>query len=153
MRYLKSQDGALAPIIGLLVLAVVIVAGLAVYNLSQSRKQADQSATPSPTASASSTPGTPTPSPTSDQDQALKEIDAHCQAGGSPAGATSNNLEVEGDAARGNVRCGGANTGYLTLLKKLNGNWTTVYVGQQPAGRTIGLKYNLPDGWYDSTHD
>jgi hypothetical protein len=157
MKYTSNERGTLPLLIVILALVLVVAAGVAVYNVSKSHKNDTRRATHSPSPPSSPTASSAaTATPTSnDTEMILSALQAQCVAGQGDHLGAGVTPDIRGDLAKVSVTCVGATggtSGYVAILKKINGTWTIVYSGQQPPGSTVGAKYGLPADWYDSSH-
>jgi len=59
--------------------------------------------------------------------------------------------EIQGNYARGSAGAAGEG-GFAFIAVKENNQWSVVFQGQQNAGKEIGEKYNLPEGWYSTDY-
>jgi FlaG/FlaF family flagellin (archaellin) len=139
MKYLsRDERGAMPIVIGLLVVAVVAVVGLAVYSYGNNKQAATPSASP-----------TPTPSSQTDTDlvtQAAKAYDTQS------ANHTISGVIIAGSNAKGYGMPSGAPSGYEFIAHKDNGTWKIIHRGQEAPGKALGEQYDLPTDWYSTTY-
>jgi uncharacterized protein HemX len=55
--------------------------------------------------------------------------------------------EINGDNAKGTIGSGASATTYV--VHRTGGNWEVIAKGTKPS-KEVGLKYNLPAGWYSA---
>lgn len=149
---LKKQAGFI-PLIAVLVVLVLAVAGLAFYQSNRSNLSTTTSPAPSVAKS------TPASTQTSDAELVTKVISDKCTETGGHlvAGPGQSNLpapDIQNESAMIDVYCAPEGekhvSGYIAILKKIKGNWQIIYSGQQPPDNSLGIKYNLPRSWYNA---
>lgn len=149
MKYPSRDERGMMPIlIGVLVVAMLVVVGLAVYGYSKSKQTANTTPSPSISATPSASP-TAAPSSQTDADlvaQAAKAYDAQS------ANDTISDVTVVGANAKGKGASTGAPSGYEFIAHKDNGAWKVVYKGQEMPGKALGEKYGLPTDWYSTAY-
>ena len=159
MKLANNERGMVSVLLVALVVLLVVVAGVAAYNIHQAHvsKPVAKTSSPTPTVttatptpSSAPTPSvTPTPVPGSDTALILTAASTQCKtASNISTGATLDNTpDIIGGAAQVGVHCSGTQGGYSDLLSKINGTWTIVSTDQQPPSKAICEKYSLPASW------
>src|ERR1700722_13008050 len=113
MKYISNEDSVLPILVIILVVALVAVAGLAVYNVTKpahTKTASTSTSTPSPSKSVtvSASPSiSATPAPT-DQQLILSVLLAQCVAGQGDHLGSGIVPDIQGDLAKASVTCIGA---------------------------------------------
>jgi hypothetical protein len=149
MNLNQDERGVVSVLLISLVVLLLMVAGVAIYNVHKTRttNEVTKGGSLTPIATA-----TPTPVPGSDTALILAAASKQCTTASNISnGATIDNTpDIIGDAAQVGVHCNGTQGGFVDILKKANGVWTIVYTGQDAPSHAIGLQYSLPTSWYDA---
>jgi hypothetical protein len=153
MNHSTNERGTMPVLAAMLVVALIVVVGFAVYAASKANKKDAQTlnASPSPSESqvASASPTTtPTPSQ-SDNDLITQAVRSY---NSQSANDTVTGITIVGANAKGNGATAGAASGYEFIAHKDNGTWKVVYRGQEKPGKALGTQYALPADWYSTAY-